>query len=78
MKPGEAPGGTQATVTGERAKLGEKPAGMISGQVTVTATVEAINKKKQSVTLKGPEGKTLDVTVENPKNLETSRRVMKW
>jgi len=31
--------------------------------------VEAINKKKQTVTLKGPEGKTRVVKVENPKNL---------
>ncbi len=70
MKPGEAPGGTQAAVTGERAKPGEKPGGVIAGQVTVTATVVAIDAKKQHVALKGPEGNIVDVKVQDPKNLE--------
>ncbi len=70
MAPGQAPGGTQATVVQKRAKLGEKPGGMIGGEITITAKVEAIGKKKQSVTLKGPEGKTLKVKVEHPEYLE--------
>lgn len=70
MAPGQAPGGTQAEVVMDRAKPGEKPAGLIGGKITVTAKVEAINKKKQTATLKGPEGKTLEVKVEDPKNLE--------
>ena len=36
----------------------------------MTAVVETISREEQSVTLKGPGGKTLDVFVENPKNLE--------
>jgi len=67
---GQAPGGAQAAVALDRAKLGEKPAGMIRGQLTVTAKVVAIGKKKQSVTLKGPEGKTYQVKVENLENLK--------
>ena len=70
MAPGKAPGGRQEAVVMDRAKLGEKPGGMVGGQVTVTATVEAINKKKQTVTLKGPEGKTRVVKVQDPKNLK--------
>ena len=69
MAPGKGPGGVQEAVVMDRAKLGEKPGGMVGNQVTVTAKVEAINKKKQTVTLKGPEGKTRVVKVENPKNL---------
>jgi Cu/Ag efflux protein CusF len=38
--------------------------------VTVTATIEDISPKKTYVTLKGPEGKTMDVKVRDPKNLE--------
>ena len=34
------------------------------------ATVEAIDKTTQHVTLKGPEGNTVEVKVKNPKNLE--------
>jgi len=39
-------------------------------QVTVTATVEDISPKTTFVTLKGPDGKTVDVKVMDPKNLE--------
>lgn len=69
IKPGTAPasGAQQAVAT---AKPGEKPAGAMVQQVTVVATVEAINKTTQYVTLKGPEGKTVEVKVNNPKNLE--------
>jgi hypothetical protein len=70
MAPGLAPGGVQEDVAVGRAKPGEKPAGMVGGQITVTAKVEAIGKKKDSVTLKGPEGKTLTVKIQDPKNLE--------
>ena len=68
-KPGATEGSTvKETVT--RAKPGEKPAGVVAKQVTVTATVEKIDKKKMIATLKGPEGKVVDVKVRDPKNLE--------
>jgi len=67
---GKGPGGTQEAVVMERAKSGEKPGGMVGSQVTVTANVQAIDKKKQTVTLKGPEGKTKVVKVKNPANLK--------
>jgi hypothetical protein len=68
-KPGAAEG-SQVKETVVRAKPGEKPAGMVAKQVTVTATVEKIDKKKMIATLKGPEGKVADVKVRDPKNLE--------
>ena len=37
--------------------------------MTVTATIEAIDAKKNRVTLKGPEGKTQEIKVKDPKNL---------
>jgi len=67
-KPGQA-GGAGATAAVASAKPGEKPAGIAAGQVTVTATVEAIDAKKNRVTLKGPEGKTQEIKVKDPKNL---------
>jgi len=69
IKPGTGPasGAQQAVAT---AKPGEKPAGAMVQQVTVVATIEAIDKATQHVTLKGPEGKTVEVKVNNPKNLE--------
>jgi len=68
-KPGAAEG-SQVKETVTRAKPGEKPAGAVAKQVTVTATVEKIDKKKMIATLKGPEGKVVDVKVRDPKNLE--------
>jgi len=68
-KPGQA-GGAGAAAAVASAKPGEKPAGIATGQVTVTATIEAIDAKKNRVTLKGPEGKTQEIKVKDPKNLK--------
>jgi hypothetical protein len=72
-KPGAA-GGAEATGALATAKPGEKPGGIAAEQVTVTATVEAIDAKKQRVTLKGPEGKLLEVKVKDPKNLKNVKK----
>jgi len=39
--------------------LAEKPAGVVSDERTVTATVEAVNKDTRDVTLKGAEGEKI-------------------
>jgi hypothetical protein len=57
-------------VAAERAKPGEKPAGMVANAVTVVANIETIDPKKTFVTLKGPEGKIVHVKVRDPKKLE--------
>jgi len=69
LKPGEAEG-AKAEQTLAGAKPGEVPAGAMANQVTVTATVEEISPKKTFVTLKGPDGKMVDVKVLDPKNIE--------
>lgn len=70
MKPGEAPMGTTTRSIEERAEPGQQPGGIVGRQVTTTATVAAIDKKKQEVTLKGEEGKSVKVRVQDPANLE--------
>jgi Cu/Ag efflux protein CusF len=70
VKPGEGVAGIQETESLARARQGEKPGGVAGRQVSLTATITAINKKKQEATLKGPDGKTVTVKAENPKNLE--------
>jgi ribosomal 50S subunit-recycling heat shock protein len=70
VKPGEGVAGVQETKALTRAKEGEKPGGMAGRQVTLTATITAINKKTHEVTLKGPEGKTVTVKAEHPGNLK--------
>ena len=70
FKKGEAPrteGAAEGVLT---AKPGEKPGGVAVSQVTVTATVEALDKKKQTATLKGSEGKSVTVKVKDPKNMK--------
>jgi len=69
VKPGEGVAGIQETETLARSKKGEKPGGIAARQATLTATITAIDKKTQMVTLKGPEGKSVAVKAENPKNL---------
>ena len=70
VKPGEGVAGIQETSALARAKEGEKPGGIAGSQVTLTATITAINKKTHEVTLKGPEGKTITVKAEHPENLK--------
>jgi Cu/Ag efflux protein CusF len=67
-KPGQAVA-VGSTTGVAAAKPGEKPAGVAAGQVTITATVEALDAKKHYVTLKGPDGKTKEIKVKDPKNL---------
>jgi hypothetical protein len=68
-KPG-VPAGTTASQAAGSAKTGEMPGGAVASRVTVTATIMDISPKKTYVTLKGPGGKTMDVKVKDPKNLE--------
>jgi hypothetical protein len=69
IKPGTVSGaGEKSAIV--RAKPGEMPGGMAARQSTVTATVTAIDKKKGTISLKGPEGKTVVAKAEDPKNLE--------
>jgi nicotinamide mononucleotide adenylyltransferase len=69
IKPGKVAGAGETSAI-VRAKPGEMPGGMAARQVTVTATITAIDKKKSSMSLKGPEGNIVKVKVEDPKNLD--------
>jgi len=69
MKPGTVSGaGEKSAIV--KAKPGEMPGGTAARQSTVTATVTAIDKKKGTISLKGPEGKTVVAKAEDPKNLD--------
>jgi hypothetical protein len=69
-KPGEAKPGIESADTMATAKPGEKPAGVAAHQTTLVATVVGLDKKKSTVTLKGPRGKTVTVTAREPRRLE--------
>ena len=70
-KAGTAKPSADTEVVGERAKLGEKPAGDVTKVQSVTATITAIDKEASRVTLKGPEGHEVTVKVRDPKKLDT-------
>ena len=57
----------------ERAPLGEKPAGMVVRDTTLTAKVTAVDKKKQTVTLEGPGGGKVTLDVDDPAKLEQAK-----
>jgi len=70
-KPGTAtPGVTTQQAVGT-SQPGQTPAGAVGEQISITATIVAIDKKAHTVTIKGPEGTTETVKARNPKNLDT-------
>src|SRR5262245_26159310 len=68
--PGTATPGASAQEAVASSKPGETPAGAVGRQITVTATVTAIDKKAQTVTIKGPEGNSETIKARDPKNLD--------
>ncbi|HWU38351.1 MAG TPA: hypothetical protein VN203_11955 [Candidatus Acidoferrum sp.] len=70
LRPGEATSGASATGGLATAQPGQKPGGVATREVTATVTVEAINKKAGTVTFKGPEGNSVTVKAQDPKNLD--------
>jgi hypothetical protein len=70
-KPGKVPQGVSERVGAERlSKPGEKPAGIVGAQITVTAIVESISPNKTTVTLKMADGTYRVVKIEEKKNLK--------
>ena len=71
IKPaGTATAGTTTQESRVSSKPGETPAGAIGREITVTAPITAIDKKANTVTIKGPEGNSATVKAKDPKNLE--------
>ena len=70
VPPGETTPSASATGAAATAQPGQKPAGVGAREVSVTVTVEAIDRKGHTVTFKGPEGNSVTVKAQDPKNLE--------
>jgi len=62
------------THTVERAAPGEKPGGSAAREVTVIANVTAVNAQTGEVTLKGPQGNSVDVIVQDPAQLKRIKK----
>ena len=62
--------GADTAVAGGTAASGQKPAGAIGQQTTVTVKIAAIDAKVPSVTFKGPAGNTRTIKVQRPEKLQ--------
>jgi hypothetical protein len=71
-KAGTATPGVTAQQEVATSKPGETPAGVVGERISVTATIVAIDKTAQTVTIKGPEGNTETVKARDPKNLDAA------
>ncbi len=67
---GEIESGAIAAAVEVSAELGQKPAGVEMEEIIIVATIEAIDKAQQLVTLKGVAGNSKTVKAHNPENLE--------
>lgn len=70
VKPGEGTPGVSAQSARATSKPGETPAGVIGQEISATVTVVSVDKKANTVTVKGPAGNTEVVKARDPKNLE--------
>jgi Cu/Ag efflux protein CusF len=68
-KAGTGSPGTSVQESRVTSKPGETPAGAIGREITVTGTITAIDKKAQTVTIKGPSGESETIKAKDPKNL---------
>lgn len=62
--------GVVAAAGADRAAEGDKPGAMGTRTITVSATITAIDRNPDMVTLRGPEGETRRIPVRNPAHLE--------
>jgi hypothetical protein len=73
QKSGAAKAPTEQTAA-VRAKPGEKPAGAVGRQVTLTADVVNVDPKKSIISLKGPEGRVVDLKVKNQDHFKVVKK----
>jgi Cu/Ag efflux protein CusF len=69
-KAGSAAPGATVKETQVGSKPGETPAALVGREVTVTATITALDTKARTVTIKGPLGNSETFKIRDPKNAE--------
>ena len=70
VKPGEKKLGASAQEGIGRAELGDKPGALAARVVTIVADIAKLDRKNQQAVLRGPEGQTMTVNVQNPDNFD--------
>jgi Cu/Ag efflux protein CusF len=62
--------GVSVTEARATSQPGETPSGAVGREVVVTATIAAVDRKAQTVTIKGPRGNTETIKVKDSANLK--------
>lgn len=70
VKAGQSEPGAAGALGAVSAAPGEKPAAAVGGAVTITATIDAIDREGGTVTLRGPAGDTQTVKARDRANLD--------
>lgn len=70
LRKDDSPLSTKEKNSLERTPLGAKPGGTATREVTVIANVTAVNTHTGVITLKGPQGNSLDLIVQDPDQLK--------
>lgn len=70
----DASGSVTVNTGAARAMPGERPAVAGAGEVTAIATVTAVDKKKSTITLKGPMGNLVMLPVQNPDQFKVVKK----
>ncbi|CAE6869362.1 hypothetical protein [Paraburkholderia domus] len=70
LRKDDSPLSTKENSSLERTPLGAKPGGTATREVTVIANVTAVNTHTGVITLKGPQGNSLDLIVQDPDQLK--------
>jgi hypothetical protein len=73
-KPGEAEPSVTAAEGAGTAPLGQMPAGAAATVISVTAKIVKVDRKNQTVTLRGPRGRTETVDVDEPRYLDKVKK----
>jgi len=74
LKKGGAPLAVNESQTLERAPMGAKPGGSASREITVMANVTAVNHQTGAITLKGPQGNSVELIVQDPDQLKLIKK----
>ncbi|EEA04696.1 conserved hypothetical protein [Burkholderia sp. H160] len=74
LKKGSAPLSASETGSLERTPAGAKPGGSAARQVTIMADVTAVNHQSGMITLKGPQGNSVDLHVQDPEQLKRIKK----
>jgi Cu/Ag efflux protein CusF len=74
LRKGSGEASVNQSETADRSAPGAKPGGTVGREVRILANVVAVNPQTRKVTVKGPQGNTVDLMVENPDTLKNIKK----